>query len=37
VSISRPLSAFMLLAALGFAPSQPPPYKNASLPIDARV
>jgi beta-glucosidase len=31
------LTLLALLAALGFAPAQPPPYKDASLPIDARV
>jgi beta-glucosidase len=35
VSISR--GALALLAALTLAPAQAPPYKDASLPIDARV
>ncbi len=33
----RLLSAIVVVAALGLAPAQPPPYKNASLPVDARV
>src|SRR5260221_3425514 len=35
--VRRLLSAIVVVAALGLAPVQPPPYKNASLPVDARV
>jgi beta-glucosidase len=31
------LRLLVLLAAVAFAPPQPPPYRDASLPVDARV
>ena len=31
------LNLVVLLAAVAFAPAQPPPYKDASLPVEARV
>ena len=33
----KTLGAIVVVAALGLAPAQAPPYKDASLPVDARV
>ena len=37
MSTSSRLTVVALIAAVAFVPAQPPPYRDASLPVDARV